>query len=210
MIINVNVIFDLGGVVLKWTPELIIKQFFHDKDNHKQIMNDIIKHEDWNEFDRGSLEKEILLQRIFARTGITPERGEQFLTRIWESLEPIPGTLELIYQLKARGIPLFCLSNISWLALNYLEKTYKFWDAFRGCVFSCKIKLIKPEEGIYKYLFDKYDLNPKDCIFVDDLEQNLKAAARLGVTTHLFKTPAKCAAEINRILSDVRSDKNSR
>lgn len=199
-----NIIFDLGGVVLNWTPEKIIGQFFEEEDALLHVQEKIFKHEDWNEFDRGNLETEILLQRISARTGMEIKRGHEFLNAVFLSLEPIPGTLELLYKLKAAGQRLFCLSNINLPALVYLKQTYAFWEVFHGCVFSCFVKMIKPEEGIYKYLLSQYDLNPHDCLFFDDTQVNIEAAGKLGVRAVLFKGAADCEAQIVRVLSDSR------
>lgn len=41
--------------------------------------------------------------------------------------------------------------------------------------------MIKPYEGIYKYLIDKYNINPEETLFIDDREDNMKTANSLGI-----------------------------
>ncbi|MBT8082631.1 MAG: HAD-IA family hydrolase [Gammaproteobacteria bacterium] len=51
---------------------------------------------------------------------------------------------------------------------------------------------MKPEPQIYEYLLDAYQLEPTDTIFIDDLPENLDAAASLGIRTIRFVDAAQC------------------
>ncbi len=51
---------------------------------------------------------------------------------------------------------------------------------------SCDIHMIKPDERIYKYLLEKYQLLPKECFFLDDREENVEAARRTGMRAAVF------------------------
>ena len=54
---------------------------------------------------------------------------------------------------------------------------------------SCLIGCQKPEEGIYQTALKELALSPQECIFVEDLEANLKTAARLGLNVIRMKRP---------------------
>ena len=56
-------------------------------------------------------------------------------------------------------------------------------------VVSGKVKMMKPEPAIYDYLLNTHSLNPKETIFIDDLEENILAAKLKGIHGIVFKTP---------------------
>jgi len=119
-----------------------------------------------------------------------------------ESLTPVPGSLDLVKKLKARGHDLFCLSNMHQASFSFLAAEYTFWNIFSGIVISAHVKMIKPDPAIYLHLLDKYDLAPGDTIFVDDMPVNLEAADRLGIQTILFINPKECERRL-RLIKDV-------
>ena len=108
------------------------------------------------------------------------------------SLVVLPETLELLRRLKRKGYPLYCLSNMHFASIEYLEKTQTFWDVFDGAVISCRLQLCKPEAGIYEHLLLTYKLDPARTLFIDDVQKNLDAAAQLGIRTLRFESAAQC------------------
>jgi putative hydrolase of the HAD superfamily len=84
-------------------------------------------------------------------------------------------------------------------SIEYLEKTHTFWDVFEGRVISCRLQLCKPETGIYEHLLQTYGLDAKDTLFIDDVQKNLDAAARLGIQTLRFENAAQCERELTRL-----------
>src|SRR5262245_80701 len=97
-----------------------------------RIKADVFSHADWLEVDRGTLAAEEAVRRVAQRTGI----GEAELTRMVQSvpasLVPLPDTVDLLYRLKARGYPLYCLSNMGHASIDYLEREERFFEVFSG------------------------------------------------------------------------------
>ena len=75
-----------------------------------------------------------------------------------------------------------------------------FLPSLDGYVLSCEVNLCKPEPGIYQALFDKYNLVPGECVFIDDLPRNIEMAQNLGMNTILFKGKGEADAELAEIL----------
>lgn len=46
--------------------------------------------------------------------------------------------------------------------------------------------MVKPDPGIYLYLFQTYGLKPEECFFIDDLEDNIEAGRKLGMDGIVF------------------------
>ena len=67
-------------------------------------------------------------------------------------------------------------------------------------VVSCEIGLRKPDPKIFNYLLKKLDLISQECLFIDDLENNIEAAQKLGFITIHFTNQKKSMAEIRKAL----------
>ncbi|MBQ1534230.1 MAG: HAD-IA family hydrolase, partial [Erysipelotrichaceae bacterium] len=55
-----------------------------------------------------------------------------------------------------------------------------------GTVVSALERCIKPDPKIYEILLNRYRLNPEECLFIDDMEENILTAERLGMGIYLF------------------------
>ncbi len=198
-----NIVFDLGGVVVRWEPDALIAEAFTDPAVRARVRRDLIDHPDWLELDRGTLPLETAVARAAERTGLPAGQLTRFMRRVPPSLTPIAGTIDLLYRLKAWGHPLFCLSNMQVASIEYLERTHAFWDAFSGKVISCRVQLCKPEPAIYAHLLGAFRLDAAETVFIDDLDVNLSAAARFGIRTIRFEDPAQCERQLRRKVPDL-------
>ena len=84
-----------------------------------------------------------------------------------------------------RGYQTYVLSNAAQSFYEYFPKFYRMED-FDGVVVSSDVHLIKPDVRIYAYLLEKYHLNPEECLFLDDREDNVEAARKAGMQSMLF------------------------
>lgn len=193
-----NIVFDLGGVVFRWQPDAIIQSFFDDGDVQDRVRAEIFDHPDWLELDRGTISLEAAIERGAHRTGLPATTIERLLTAVPEFLTPIDQTIDLIRRLANTSNRLFVLSNMHLASIAHLEKEHDIWTLFDGVVISSRIKTIKPEIRIYRYLLDTYQLRPADTVFIDDRLENLEAAASLGIRTIRFFDATQC----ERALSD--------
>jgi putative hydrolase of the HAD superfamily len=194
-----NLIFDLGGVVVRWDPAAIIASVFEDTDVRNRIRDGVFAHPDWLELDRGTLGREDAIRRAAQRTGIDAAELTRLLLAVPPSLVPIPHTVELLYRLKARGYPLYCLSNMHVASIEHLEREQRFFEVFAGRVISCRLNLCKPEPAIYRHALETYGLRAADTVFIDDVEVNLAAAAQLGIRTIRFRDAAQCERELRSL-----------
>lgn len=194
-----NIVFDLGGVVVRWEPEALLAQTFADRATRELVHREFLAHADWLELDRGMMTPADAVTRAMARTGLPRRAIADVLKNLPPSLMPIGATVELLDLLKARGHGLYCLSNMHHASIDYLERTQEFCALFTGKVISCRVNHCKPEAAIYAHLLSSFQLNPLDTVFIDDVEANLAAARRFGLRTILFADAAQCARELQEI-----------
>ncbi|HEV3009686.1 MAG TPA: HAD family phosphatase [Burkholderiales bacterium] len=194
-----NLVFDLGGVVVRWDPDAIIAGVFNDEEVKARVRDDVFGHADWLELDRGTLGRDDAIARAAKRSGVAVSEIRRLLHAVPPSLVVFPETVDLLRRLKRKGYPLYCLSNMHFASIEYLEKTHTFWEVFDGAVISCRLQLCKPEAGIYEHLLKTYRLKATDTLFVDDVQKNLDAAAKLGIRTLRFENAAQCERELRAL-----------
>src|SRR3990172_2489382 len=191
-----NIVFDLGGVVFTWNPDVLISEHFQDPAVRQIVKAQLFKHPDWVELDRGTLDREEAIERVVQRTGLDKKPIVDLIYSIPEKLIPIPETIDYIKRLRAaNNHKLYILSNMHHASINYLEQFYDFWPLFDGKVISCRINMVKPEPEIYFYLLKRYNLEPGQTVFIDDTQVNLDTAAQLGITTVKFENAEQCERE---------------
>jgi putative hydrolase of the HAD superfamily len=191
-----NIVFDLGGVVFNWQPDTIISRVFEDSKTQALVRAEIFGHADWVELDRGTLAMDRAIDQGALRTGLPRRDIEKLLNEVPRSLTPIQETIELIHSLRDSDNKLFILSNMQFASIAYLEETHSIWDMFDGIVISCRIQKVKPEIEIYEHLLAVHQLNAVETVFIDDMSENLVAAASIGIQTIRFLNPGQCRQEL--------------
>ena len=195
-----NVIFDLGGVVLKWDPEGILQRFFSDDAAREVSRREIFRHPDWREIDRGTIAEHEAVLRFHQRTGRPIDEMEALVQYVKDSLQPLPETVALMEELSGHGIPLYCLSNMPATTAEHLREQHSFWPLFRGVVISGEINMLKPEPDIFHYIARQYSLVPEDTCFIDDMPENVEGARQVGFNALLFENPRQCREDLLGIL----------
>jgi putative hydrolase of the HAD superfamily len=191
-----NIVFDLGGVVVRWEPDAIIASAFADPAVQALVRTQILGHPDWLALDRATLTDKEVIARAAQRTGLPEPEVSRFIRGVPHQLVAIPDTVELLYRLKAKGHPLYCLSNMPAISIVHLEQAYAFWDVFTGVVISSRLQLCKPEPAIYEHLLREYGLAAAETVFIDDVDVNLTAARRIGMHAIRFESAAQCERDL--------------
>lgn len=182
-----NIIFDMGRVLLKFDPYVSLNKYCENKEDIDLIYKELFEGPEWIMADEGKITNgqryELVKERI-------PERLHRTLKLVVENwdmcMEPVDGALEFYKLVKEKGYQTFVLSNACNRFYSYFPKYYDL-KSFGGIVVSSDIKMIKPSPAIYEYILKTYDLNPEECLFIDDVEANVKAAEAAGIKGFVFK-----------------------
>ncbi len=182
-----NVVFDFGQVLVRFEPEGIALPDFPDPADRALAVSVLFDRAFWDRLDDGSMtEADVLalcLPKLPARLHAA---AENVLAHWFDRLPPVDGMWELVRRLqKEYGIRAYLLSNISKTFPEHLGN-FPILGELDGCVFSGKIGLVKPSHAIFAYLCRTYGLDPAETLFVDDNENNIKAASAFGMNTYLF------------------------
>lgn len=178
-----NVIFDLGNVLVSTNME---DQLALDPD----IPNDKIPYimSQWYKDEDDTIELEEFKK-------IIPDRLKElskFIPRLFEynviCVNSFNYTIPLIDNLIKNGYDVYFLSNWSKWSYDLLAKHHKFdfLKKMNGGLWSWQAGCMKPDIKIYEMLLKKYNLNPEECAFFDDLIDNVSAARSLGIRSLKF------------------------
>jgi putative hydrolase of the HAD superfamily len=111
---------------------------------------------------------------------------EHLFTRTFvKTLQKMPGMYELVDELKAKGIMVMLLTNVSPQFAEVLEQQGHY-DPFDMKILSFEFGSWKPDPAIYRYALEKADIQPSEAIFIDDLDTNVEAAEKLGIHGIVF------------------------
>ena len=178
-----NVIFDYGNVLVDWSPAyLFLPVFDGDEEKCRFFMDNVCNREWFTRMDRGeSMDTCVAeLQKVYPQYA---DAVAMFRDRWFEMCNgEIPGMLEIIQDLKAKGVGVYGLTN--WPAETFPEarRRFKTLASIDKYVVSSSVKLAKPEPEIFQLLLSKYNLNSCECIFIDDRKDNVDAAISLGMS----------------------------
>ena len=102
---------------------------------------------------------------------------------------PIEETVDILQHFHhSPNHSIYALTNWSAETFPYAEERYNFLSWFEGIVVSGKEKTRKPFDDIYKIILKRYDLIPETCLFIDDNQDNIEAAERMGIKGIHFKS----------------------
>ncbi len=191
-----NVIFDLGAVMFDWNPEKITVKFTDDVELQKRIQSELYYHQDWMDFDCALITEKQAISRASERLNISAEETEKLFQQTKQSLTLIQETFEVLKEVKNNKLNAYCLSNISPELFQHLYEQHELFKLFDGIVISGVENVSKPGKRIFEILFERYDLNPRECLFIDDSPANTATANSFGVTTVTFKSSKNCYEKI--------------
>ena len=201
-----NVIFDFGNVLIDWNPAYLFLPYFNGNEEECRFFTDNVCNREWfTRMDRGEdMDKCVAeLQASFPQYA---DAVAMFRDRWFEMCNgEIPGMLELIQDLKAKGVGVYGLTNWPAETFDEARRRFKTIASIDNIVVSSHVKLAKPEPAIYQLLLSKYNLNPEDCVFIDDRKDNIDTAIRLGMNGIVFPGTAQ---ELVSILFPMLGERN--
>ncbi|MBR0398652.1 MAG: HAD-IA family hydrolase [Eubacterium sp.] len=91
--------------------------------------------------------------------------------------------IPLVQQLKNAGYGVYYLSNYSKKAYDECGESLAFMPYMDGGLVSFRVGMTKPDPQVFKCFLDSFHLEPESCLFIDDTEENVRAAEALGYLT---------------------------
>lgn len=191
-----NVVFDLGMVLIQWDPRHLYRKVFDDEEQMEWFLREVC-HSEWNlEQDRGRSWDDAFAEAISRHTSWAKEI--RLYRERWMEMVPgeIGGTVDILNQLHANGTPLYAITNWNGDTFRETRQRFAFLDLFRDIVVSGDEGIIKPDPEIFALLCRRNGLKARECIFIDDSVKNVKGAEAVGWTALHFTTPEMLRAAL--------------
>jgi putative hydrolase of the HAD superfamily len=176
-----NIIFDIGNTLLAFDEEAYLAKKFSEPTTRAILAKMIFHGKEWEALDRGTLSwKEAF--SIFDKQQPCLKQEIWSTMNDWlASLTPMQASIQLLESLKKKGYKIYFLSNFYETGYYYMRNKFAVLRKGDGTLVSYQVKLMKPEKEIYEIFLAKFKLKAEECLFIDDMEENLEAGKKLGI-----------------------------
>lgn len=195
-----TVIFDLGGVLIDWSPDYVYKTIFDDEKKMHTFYKEVCT-PDWNEMQDGGRSLEEATEELVARFPHEEQNIRAYYGR-WEEMMrgPIEETVNILREIRdSRKFKLYALTNWSAETFPVALKRFDFLQWFDGRLVSGEERIRKPFIEIYQLLIDRFNINPHTAVYIDDNVRNLSVPEQLGIHPIHFKSPGQLRQDLNRL-----------
>jgi FMN phosphatase YigB (HAD superfamily) len=180
------IVFDLGGVLFQEGKSVAIEKLFKEKGYDKNAVLNIIKSPESFDLRAGLINDEKFWN--FAQKKLSKGYDAITVKNYWYDGYILDENIfNLVKKLHGK-YKLFIFSGNIKSRVEYLEKKYNFRKYFDLEVYSYDYHLNKPQKEFVDVLIEKSGLNPQEMIFIDDNEEVLEPAKKLGIKTAIYKT----------------------
>jgi 2-haloacid dehalogenase len=191
-----NIVFDLGMVLIQWDPRHLYRKVFADDARMEWFLANVCTN-DWNlaqdggrSFDDGVAEATSRHPEYAAEIAMYRDR--------WMEMVPgaINGSVAILEELHHKGVPLYAITNWNGATFRATRNRFDFLNLFRDIVVSGDEKIIKPDPAIFHLLAQRNGIELTDSLFIDDSMKNIEGCEAVGMKGHHFTTPESLRAAL--------------
>ena len=194
-----TIIFDIGNVLADFVWDKHYRSFGFTEEVFDRLVKATVKSPLWNEYDRGVLSDEEVLQGFVDNDPGIEKEIRQSLNDVGSMVIRNDYAIPWIQELQGKGYRCLYLSNFSEKAHRECAAALDFIPHMDGGILSYQDKVIKPMPEIYQLLIDRYGLVPEECVFMDDTPRNLDGAEKFGIHTIHFKNQAQAIEDLKKL-----------
>ncbi len=205
-------IFDVGGVLL--LPKDVKKR--EEKNlltSYKEVCfllegvdktpDEIFKDtiDTYKKSSMGEISKEETLTLYSKILGVSQKKIEELFDNLYrKNVIENEELYKFVLGLKTRGYAIGVLSTQFHLSKNILMPK-KYYEDFDALEISCDDGLKKPDPKCFLSILEKLNIKPEESVFIDDKQENLDAAEKLGMKSLIFKNNEQFFGDIKKQIS---------
>lgn len=202
------IIFDLGGVIINLNYDATAQAFknlgvknFEDvysKQNQQGLFDD---------FEKGIISSSTFRDEL--RKHISVKVSDAEIDSAWNAmLLDIPVYRITCLQNLAKQYPIFLLSNTNEIHIEAFTKILMdcygediFDRTFNQVYYSSRMKMRKPDSKIFEFVLKQNHLLAEETLFVDDSEQHIKGAEKVGLQVYHLKQGEDITTSLSYLLT---------
>ena len=191
-------VFDIGGVLLDWDPRYLYRKLFDDETAMETFLSTVCTPA-WNRRLDGGMTFDQGVDELVARFPDQADMITAYRDR-WEEMIPaaLDDTVALFEELADAGHTLYAITNFAAETFLKARAMFPFLNRFDDIVVSGEVRALKPEPDIYRTLLDRNGLIAGDCLFIDDVQENVDGALAVGMQAVQFTDAGALRAELGR------------
>ncbi len=189
-------VFDVGRVLFEWDLRHLFTKLIDDPAELDWFLANVVTPEWHFQHDAGRPLADMLPELKVLHSDYTAHI-DAYAIRFNETIPgPVPGSLEIVEELAARGVPLYAITNFGAEFWAMFRPTQPIFDHFRDIIVSGTEKMMKPDPAIYALALERFGLETGQAVFVDDSLPNVIAARENGFLGHHFTDASALREEL--------------
>lgn len=200
-----NLVFDMGNVLIEWNSEKILKAITEDIHLQDLLRKEVFETGLWVETDEGVKTREEVIEIVTGKLGEDYRNEITQLLRYWyKYVDVFTKVQDRIIELSKSGYSIYILSNTAFTFYDLVKEGYlPATSVAKGMVLSCEEKVLKPNEKIYNILLERYNLDPHNTMFFDDLPENIWGAARCGINGFVVENESELLTYLDQLREEM-------
>jgi 2-haloacid dehalogenase len=191
-----NIVFDLGMVLIEWDPRHLYRKVFDDHEKMEWFLAHVCT-SDWNLAQDGGRSFDEGVKEATARH---PEYAKEIAMYRDHWMDMVPGAIEgsvaLLREMHNKAVPLYAITNWNGDTFRATRNRFSFLDLFKDIVVSGDERIIKPAPEIFHLLARRNGIDLADSLFIDDSLKNVVGAEAVGMKGHHFTSPESLRAAL--------------
>ncbi len=184
-----TIIFDIGGVLLNIHPEKILNFFENVTELSINQLQESIIWDIYYQYEIGELDDSQFYGSI---NNLFPEDKKISEGDFWHGWKLLLGEQTKVVNLLTtfyERIPIWLLSNTNPWHIQYLKSCseYYFHKFITGAIYSYDVGYRKPDKTIYNLTMEKIGISGEEILFIDDDQENVKAANETGINAIIYE-----------------------
>ena len=177
-----TIFFDIGGVLIDIHPERTYQYLSDSADVEVSMVKESFPWDAHDQYERGIMNNE---DWFITYKESLPQPCCLIRSDFWNAWKLLLGeeknTVNILEALN-KQYSIWLLSNTNPKHIqDEIEKRYLFPSLVNGAVYSFDVGVRKPEKEIYEIAMQRANANPQECLFIDDLLENIQAAKQIGI-----------------------------
>lgn len=172
-------IFDLGDVLFTWSSNTTTNI-------SSKFLRSILSSPTWFDYECGRISREACYQKVANEFSLKASQVAEAFGQAHDSLKPDESIVALLRSLKSGGkFKIFAMSNVGKEDFAALADRMD-WSLFDDVFISGKAGMRKPDKEFFRYVLTKIEFAPEQVVFIDDKQENVRAAEELGINGVVF------------------------
>ena len=200
-----NLVFDMGNALIEWNSEKILQAITDDIKLQNLLRKEVFETGLWVQTDEGVKTREEMIEIVSDKIGEEYRNEITQLSRYWyKYVDVYTKVQDRIIELSKNGYNIYILSNTAYTFYDLVKEGYlPAASIAKGIVLSCEERVLKPNEKIYNILLERYNLDPHNTMFFDDLPENIWGAARCGINGFVVENESELLTYLDKLREEM-------